>query len=363
MATTNSGLLGVTVSIPGLDLPKEDSSGALKESPLGVQKDSESSMTNNFPPSTTGSLMDQFYVSAHEREDHRTGKKMELPLHSTFVDPSSMVHKSNFSLESPSKQHSSLAESIDNVVSATTPTCNPMEPLMDSVPQVEAVEQRGGVLPQPIGEQPVEGHSPDGSPTLKPKRLHVSNIPFRYREHDLRTLFGAYGEVVDAEIIYNERGSKGFGFVTLANSTDATRSKQALHGQLIDGRRIEVNYATPKSGGRGRTSGFTGGFVGARRQGNAMQNYNPSFASYNPQPPYGTMYGYPAPQGYGTTVRPSGDQVNWSQPNPYIYNTYTQTTSTASMGYNQGYSYVHPPHGWTQPPYSNYPGPGYQSFQ
>ena len=134
--------------------------------------------------------MDQFYVSAHEREDHRTGKKMELPLHSTFVDPSSMVHKSNFSLESPSKQHSSLAESIDNVVSATTPTCNPMEPLMDSVPQVEAVEQRGGVLPQPIGEQPVEGHSPDGSPTLKPKRLHVSNIPFRYREHDLRTLFG-----------------------------------------------------------------------------------------------------------------------------------------------------------------------------
>jgi hypothetical protein len=56
MATTNSGLLGVTVSIPGLDLPKEDSSGALKESPLGVQKDSESSMTNNFPPSTTVSM-------------------------------------------------------------------------------------------------------------------------------------------------------------------------------------------------------------------------------------------------------------------------------------------------------------------
>lgn len=41
-----------------------------------------------------------------------------------------------------------------------------------------------------------------------PKRLHVSNIPFRFREPDLRHLFGDYGCILDVEIIFNERGSK-----------------------------------------------------------------------------------------------------------------------------------------------------------
>ena len=135
--------------------------------------------------------MDPFYVTSHVRDDHMAAKKMDLPLHSTFVDSAPLVHTGNFGLESPSKQHSSLAESIDTVVSATTPTCNPINPLLESVPTVESVEQRS-VLPQPIGEQPQDTQSPEGSPTLQPKRLHVSNIPFRYREHDLRTLFGVY---------------------------------------------------------------------------------------------------------------------------------------------------------------------------
>ncbi|KAL5960480.1 hypothetical protein TSMEX_011787 [Taenia solium] len=41
-----------------------------------------------------------------------------------------------------------------------------------------------------------------------PKRLHVSNIPFRFREADLRQLLGPFGTILDVEIIFNERGSK-----------------------------------------------------------------------------------------------------------------------------------------------------------
>ncbi|KAG5443007.1 hypothetical protein CSKR_107183 [Clonorchis sinensis] len=41
-----------------------------------------------------------------------------------------------------------------------------------------------------------------------PKRLHVSNIPFRFREADLRQLLGSFGTILDVEIIFNERGSK-----------------------------------------------------------------------------------------------------------------------------------------------------------
>jgi len=51
----------------------------------------------------------------------------------------------------------------------------------------------------------------------------------------------AHGSVLDAEIIYNERGSKGFGFVTMETNDDATKAKEALHGTEIEGRKIEVS--------------------------------------------------------------------------------------------------------------------------
>jgi len=79
-----------------------------------------------------------------------------------------------------------------------------------------------------------------------PKRLHVSNIPFRFREFDLFQLFGKYGIVTDVEIIYNDKGSKGFGFVTMARGQEADLARFILHGWSIQGRVIEVNLATPK---------------------------------------------------------------------------------------------------------------------
>ncbi|GFS81576.1 RNA binding protein fox-1 homolog 1 [Nephila pilipes] len=79
-----------------------------------------------------------------------------------------------------------------------------------------------------------------------PKRLHVSNIPFRFRDPDLRQLFGQFGHILDVEIIFNERGSKGFGFVTFANSVDADRSREQLNGTVVEGRKIEVNNATAR---------------------------------------------------------------------------------------------------------------------
>ncbi|XP_051165105.1 RNA binding protein fox-1 homolog 2 isoform X5 [Leptopilina boulardi] len=80
----------------------------------------------------------------------------------------------------------------------------------------------------------------------QPKRLHVSNIPFRFRDPDLRAMFGQFGAILDVEIIFNERGSKGFGFVTFANSADADRARERLHGTVVEGRKIEVNNATAR---------------------------------------------------------------------------------------------------------------------
>ncbi|VDL96493.1 unnamed protein product [Schistocephalus solidus] len=73
-----------------------------------------------------------------------------------------------------------------------------------------------------------------------PKRLHVSNIPFRFREADLRQLLGPFGTILDVEIIFNERGSKGFGFVTFATPEEADRARENLNGTVVEGRKIEV---------------------------------------------------------------------------------------------------------------------------
>ncbi|GFS70966.1 RNA binding protein fox-1 homolog 2 [Trichonephila clavipes] len=88
--------------------------------------------------------------------------------------------------------------------------------------------------------------STDTTKVNQPKRLHVSNIPFRFRDPDLRQLFGQFGPILDVEIIFNERGSKGFGFVTFANSVDADRSREQLNGTVVEGRKIEVNNATAR---------------------------------------------------------------------------------------------------------------------
>ncbi|CAF0910802.1 unnamed protein product, partial [Didymodactylos carnosus] len=79
------------------------------------------------------------------------------------------------------------------------------------------------------------------------KRLHVSNIPFRFRDEDLKAMFGQFGDIVDVEIIFNERGSKGFGFVTFALCEEADLAREKLHGAVVEGRKIEVNMATARS--------------------------------------------------------------------------------------------------------------------
>ncbi|VBB33723.1 unnamed protein product [Acanthocheilonema viteae] len=119
--------------------------------------------------------------------------------------------------------------------------------------QMAAVAGIGPQMPPPstVQSQPAAPNAlttPDPSTSSNsvdsaPKRLHVSNIPFRFRDPDLRAMFEKYGPVTDVEIIFNERGSKGFGFVTMEKSADAEKARQELHGSSVEGRKIECLFS------------------------------------------------------------------------------------------------------------------------
>ncbi|XP_053214241.1 uncharacterized protein LOC128397529 [Panonychus citri] len=131
------------------------------------------------------------------------------------------------------------------------PCLPPLEGLVHALKDEKSIEKR--LISRPsIDSSPSvscssesQGGSTSGDEKA-PKRIHVSNIPFRFREPDLRKLFGNFGTILDVEIIFNERGSKGFGFLTFAHADDALRAKAELDGTMVEGRKIEVNDATVK---------------------------------------------------------------------------------------------------------------------
>ncbi|XP_053412382.1 RNA binding protein fox-1 homolog 1 isoform X3 [Nycticebus coucang] len=127
----------------------------------------------------------------------------------------------------------------------------PAQPHSEQSPADTSAQTVSGTATQTDDAAPTDGQ-PQTQPSentenkSQPKRLHVSNIPFRFRDPDLRQMFGQFGKILDVEIIFNERGSKGFGFVTFENSADADRAREKLHGTVVEGRKIEVNNATAR---------------------------------------------------------------------------------------------------------------------
>jgi len=151
-------------------------------------------------------------------------------------------------------KEAAAAVASSNGETVTSVVTSPTSAAAVAIPSSEALINNNGqaaLLPAP-------------NPQTTPKRLHVSNIPFRFRDPDLRNMFGKYGTLLDVEIIFNERGSKGFGFVTFAKGLEADKARDELHGTIVEGRKIEVNNATarvqtkkPNAGGLTSTCGTT----------------------------------------------------------------------------------------------------------
>jgi len=92
-------------------------------------------------------------------------------------------------------------------------------------------------------------------------KLFVGGLAWATNDEGLRNAFEAYGDVTDAKVILDrDTGrSRGFGFVTFAESGDAAQAMSAMDGADLDGRTIRVNEAQERGGRRGGGGGGGGG--------------------------------------------------------------------------------------------------------
>lgn len=114
--------------------------------------------------------------------------------------------------------------------------------------------------------------------------IYVGNLPWGITEDDLRTAFGAFGEVSSVNVIKDKFSgqSKGFGFVEMPSKAEGQAAIDSLNGKDLKGRAISVNEARPRTdgprggGGGGRPGGgggFSRGGGGGRPGGGGGRRY------------------------------------------------------------------------------------------
>lgn len=96
--------------------------------------------------------------------------------------------------------------------------------------------------------------------------IFVGNLSYQTTESELEAAFAAFG-AVDRVSIVRDRDTgqpRGFAFVEMASSDEATNAMRSLNGSEMHGRALNVNEAKPKTD-RGN-SGRGGGYGRSRRE-------------------------------------------------------------------------------------------------
>ncbi len=95
-------------------------------------------------------------------------------------------------------------------------------------------------------------------------KIYVGNMSFQTSEASLEALFTNYGSVDEVAVVTDrDTGQpRGFAFVTMPNAEEARAAIEALNGQEVEGRTLNVNEARPREN---RGGGGAGGRRGPRR--------------------------------------------------------------------------------------------------
>lgn len=92
-------------------------------------------------------------------------------------------------------------------------------------------------------------------------KLYVGGLAYSVTDQELETVFAEYGKVTSSAVIKDRDSgqSKGFGFIEMADDTEAKAAMAALNGKDVSGRSIVVNEARPQEDRRPRSGGGGGG--------------------------------------------------------------------------------------------------------
>ena len=104
--------------------------------------------------------------------------------------------------------------------------------------------------------------------------LYVGNLSYEVTEDDVRELFQEYGEVTQVTLVKDRatQQPRGFGFVEMAQKSEALNAIRELNGAEFCERVLKVSEAKPRSNDAPRSNGGGGGGGGQRRQGGYFQN-------------------------------------------------------------------------------------------
>jgi len=85
-------------------------------------------------------------------------------------------------------------------------------------------------------------------------KLYVGSLSWNTTDKTLRDFFAKIGTVVSADVIFDKatNRSRGFGFVEFSSNEEAKKAIDELNGLELDGRKINVSFAQPKSNDRPR---------------------------------------------------------------------------------------------------------------
>ncbi len=90
--------------------------------------------------------------------------------------------------------------------------------------------------------------------------IYVGNLSRKLTETEVREQFEAFGEVVSVNLVKDRRSgvSRGFGYVEMTSEEEGQAAIDALKGQILDGKMLDVVESGPPPG-KGKKGGFKGG--------------------------------------------------------------------------------------------------------
>jgi RNA recognition motif-containing protein len=91
-------------------------------------------------------------------------------------------------------------------------------------------------------------------------KLYVGNLSYSTGDEELRRTFAPFGTLVSVAVVTDRMTGqpRGFGFVEYERAEDAQKAIDAVNGQQVDGRSLNVNIARDREP-KGRFGGGGGG--------------------------------------------------------------------------------------------------------